>query len=176
MNFKILSLLFIFSPALVWAGESMEKTIAALFKKEFTEEYKSTDSSFQLSKDNVKAIEQKSRIKIHYNDFRLFKILINDSTVAKALIAKVSSKTGNISVLTLINNDGTIRTVKVVGAVDPRSFNLNSKLWRKQFKDKSVGDFLRVGKDIDAMSGATISSNSATKAVKISLYINANIK
>ncbi len=176
MNFKIIGLLLIFSPALIWAGESMDKKIAALLKKEYTEKYKSTDSTFQLSKDNVKTIEQKSRIKIHYNDFRLFKILMNDSTVAKALIAKVSSKTGNISVLTLINNDGTIRTVKVVGAEDPRSFNLNSKLWRKQFKGKSMDNYLRVGKDIDAMSGATISSNAATKAVKISLHINANIK
>ena len=41
----------------------------------------------------------------------------------------------------------------------------------KQFRDKSVNDPLAVGRDIDAVTQATISSRAATTAVKKALRI-----
>lgn len=171
MNFKIALIFLIFSPALIWAGEDLDKKILELLEKEFNDNIIIMDSTLTLSKAASKTIEQKSKIKIHYNNFHLIKIFQNDTLLAKGLRIEVPSKNGDLSIFTLTDKRGSVKNVKIVKADDTKGYNLNSKLWRKQFVNKNASDLLRVGKDIDAMSGATISSNAVTKAIKLSLFL-----
>lgn len=47
--------------------------------------------------------------------------------------------------------------------------NIENPVWQKQFKQKTIKNRLEVNKDIDAISGATISSKAITKGVKEAL-------
>lgn len=46
-----------------------------------------------------------------------------------------------------------------------------NKEWQKQFRGKTAGDPLEIRKDIDAVSGATISSKAVASGVKVALQV-----
>jgi Na+-translocating ferredoxin:NAD+ oxidoreductase RnfG subunit len=64
---------------------------------------------------------------------------------------------------------GTIQGVHVMIYREPHGDEIEAKRFREQFVGKSAKDALTLGKDIDAISGATISSRSETIAAKKSL-------
>lgn len=173
MSFKkpILFLLLSLSFVHIWAEDSLDRKVRKVIAKEFGDSISIKLSSYNLSNEEIKRVENASRISIHDKKVDLIKIFKKVDLVANGIIRTVDSKTGSLTVLTIIEKNQKIRAVKIINAQDPRSFNLNSKLWLRQFIGKTDKSVLRVGKDIDAMSGATISSNAATKAVKISLFI-----
>lgn len=73
---------------------------------------------------------------------------------------------------TLIDEEGLIDKIILVEDRETHSYvqKLKNKGFFKQFDGRSVGDRLRIGEDIDAISGATISSVAITDAVRISTH------
>ena len=65
---------------------------------------------------------------------------------------------------TLYNPDGEIANVKVVEYTSERGYEITAKSWLKQFKGKRGGE-LRVDKEIDGISGATVSVNSIVNEI-----------
>jgi len=71
-----------------------------------------------------------------------------------------------------IASDGTVRDLQVMIYREAHGEEITDKRFRKQFAGKRVADPLALGKDIDAISGATISSRSATFAAKKALQLD----
>lgn len=67
--------------------------------------------------------------------------------------------------------DGTLRDLEVVVYREPHGEEITDKRFRKQFTGKRATDPIAPGKDIDAISGATISSRSATFAARKALQL-----
>ena len=70
-----------------------------------------------------------------------------------------------------IGADGTLRDVAVMVYREPHGDEIADKRFRRQFAGKRVADPLTLGKDIDAITGATISSRSATFAARKALRL-----
>lgn len=68
-----------------------------------------------------------------------------------------------------ISTDGTLRDVAVMIYRESHGDEIADKRFRKQFAGKRASDPMTLGKDIDAISGATISSRSATFAARKAL-------
>jgi hypothetical protein len=64
-----------------------------------------------------------------------------------------------------IKADGLVQDVEVMVYREPHGSEIRERRFRAQFAGKSADQPLLVGKDIDAISGATISSHSAAYAV-----------
>ena len=65
---------------------------------------------------------------------------------------------------TLYNPDGEIANVKVVEYTSERGYEITARSWLKQFIGKRGGE-LRVDKEIDGISGATVSVNSIVNEI-----------
>lgn len=68
--------------------------------------------------------------------------------------------------------DGTLQDLQVTVYREPYGKEINERRFRAQFRGKSARDPLRLGKDIDAISGASISSQSAAYAARKALALS----
>jgi Na+-translocating ferredoxin:NAD+ oxidoreductase RnfG subunit len=70
-----------------------------------------------------------------------------------------------------VGTDGTVHDVRVMVYRESHGDEIEHKRFHRQFYGKTLIDPIALGKDIDAISGATISSRSETVAVKKSLAL-----
>jgi electron transport complex protein RnfG len=70
-----------------------------------------------------------------------------------------------------VKQDGTLQDVQVMVYREPHGDEIRERRFRAQFAGKKLQDPLVVGKDIDAISGATISSASAAYAARKGLAL-----
>jgi len=70
-----------------------------------------------------------------------------------------------------VGSDGTLRDIQVMVYRESHGEEIADKRFRRQFVGKRASDALVLGKDIDAISGATISSRSAIFAARKALRL-----
>jgi Na+-translocating ferredoxin:NAD+ oxidoreductase RnfG subunit len=75
-------------------------------------------------------------------------------------------KTEPITFMVVLNRDGMVRSVNLLVYRETQGHEIANPQWRKQFEGKSLSDPLRLKKDIDSITGATMSSRAVTKGVK----------
>ena len=74
---------------------------------------------------------------------------------------------GPIRILTGIDTDGVLTGIIVVDHHEPYGyFSIDLPDYEAQFRQKSIRDRFRLGEDIDAVSTATLTVGSATRAVR----------
>ncbi len=86
-----------------------------------------------------------------------------------AVVRNVLGKDQPITFLVATDTAGTLRDVDILVYREPYGGEVAYDAWRKQFRGKTAADPLLIGKDIRAISGATISSNSVTLGVRTAL-------
>lgn len=132
----------------------VNKEIKAAFNVEtfaFTEFSIPTDVAAQLPS------------KFKENNF--FKIDVEGKLIGYAYFAKAPSKTAQFDYLVLLDKDLFIVKTKVIAYREEYGGEIGSKRWLKQFKGKTKGDNLKMGENVVAISGATISVRSMTNAM-----------
>jgi len=159
MNYKQV-LTLVFSIALMSFG--LPKNIQKKVDKEIK-------SAFSLEDFNMEAIEIpkviSSELPSVFSDDNFFQIKTIDSLLGYAYIGKAPSKTDKFDYLVLFDTEFIIKKSKVLIYREDYGGEIGSKRWLKQFIGKSENDTLLHGKDIMAISGATISTMSLTKAI-----------
>jgi transcriptional regulator of nitric oxide reductase len=106
-----------------------------------------------------------------------FKAFVKDPSGAETLVGFAFWTTdleplergydGPIRMLVGMNTRGALTGIVVVEHHEPYgNFSVDPPEFAAQFKDKSIRDPFRVGSDIDAVSRATITVTSATRAVR----------
>jgi len=146
-----------------------------------------TLQSFQLPKNIQKKVDKEIKLAFEMESFTLesisvsenvneklitkitghnfYKIKQNDSIFGYAFVDKAPSKAAQFDYLVLLDNQLIIKKSKVLIYREEYGGEISSKRWLKQFVGKSAIDQLKYGKDIIAISGATISARSMTLAV-----------
>ncbi len=89
-----------------------------------------------------------------------------DSLLGFARARNVKGKDQPITFLVAIDPAAHLRDVDVLVYREPYGGEVAYESWRKQFRGKSAADPLTVGRDIRGISGATISVNAVTEAVR----------
>ena len=98
----------------------------------------------------------------------LFSVYQSDSIAGFGLMDSVRSKSSFLPFLVIVDKKGAIQSVELLSTPDLRSAKLRSPLWKKQF----IGKKEIKSRQIDALSGATISSNDITHGViRLLLYL-----
>ncbi|QQR80804.1 MAG: FMN-binding protein [Deltaproteobacteria bacterium] len=88
-----------------------------------------------------------------------------------AMIDHELGKMEPITFMTAFNKDGSVKAVEILVYREPYGSEVHEKKFVKQYEGKKNTDVLRVGQDIQNMTGATISSRSVTIGVKRDLAI-----
>ena len=86
-------------------------------------------------------------------------------------------KTMPISFLSIFNQNGAVYNVSIIKYREQYGGQIKSKRWLKKFKNYTDTSDYTIGRNISAISGATISVHSISKGIhKLSTIINNIIK
>ena len=106
-----------------------------------------------------------SQLPADFSENHLFQINQVNGLLGYAYVSKAQSKTDEFDYLVLFDTNFIILKSKVLIYREDYGNEIGSKRWLKQFIGKSQNDELKYGDNIAAISGATISVRSMTKAV-----------
>ena len=101
----------------------------------------------------------------------IYTIIKEGTIIGWAVKLDEPGKNKPITFLAGIDSEGKALDVYVLEFRDLFGSEIKRRSFLKQFRDKSINDPLTVGRDIDAVTSATISSQAAATAVKKALKI-----
>nr|WP_297916813.1 FMN-binding protein [uncultured Allomuricauda sp.] len=109
--------------------------------------------------------EVNAKTPVEFGGENLFKISQDSQTLGYVYLGQAPSMKNIFDYVVLFTNDMHIKKSKVLIYREDYGRQIGSQRWLKQFIGKKSGDTLVYSKDVDAISGATISAKSMTKAI-----------
>jgi hypothetical protein len=88
------------------------------------------------------------------------------STGGYLVIDEVLGKHERIKYAVAIGSDGAVRGIEIMEYSESYGYEVRDPQWRRQFLGKTAASKLRLGADIQNISGATLSSKHLTQGVK----------
>ncbi|MCW8848452.1 MAG: FMN-binding protein [Melioribacteraceae bacterium] len=104
-----------------------------------------------------------------------YEIYSSNKKVASAFLDNVLGKVKPITYMVVFNKDLSISSVDIVKYREQYGGAVGNKEWLDQFNLKTVNSDLELHKDVDGISGATISVKSVIKGVKRLVYLMNNL-
>ena len=115
--------------------------------------------------------EKKARSRFMFDHVYVWKISESNSLVGVAILDNVLGKSLPITYLTCFNMDGQLINAHIVKYREDYGYEVGNKRWLNQFIGLDVNSDFIIGKNIDGISGATISVNSVTRGINRSSII-----
>ncbi len=103
---------------------------------------------------------------VEFGKENLFKIKQDDRLVGYAYLGQAPSMKDVFDYVVLFDPELAVKKLKVLIYREDYGRQIGSQRWLQQFIGKKSGEHLEYGKDVDAISGATISAKSMTEATK----------
>lgn len=100
---------------------------------------------------------------------RVYRVSRGGALLGFALVRNVKGKDQPITYLVATDSTDALRDIDILVYREPYGGEVAYEPWRKQFRGKTSGAPLQVGKDIRNVSGATISSHAVTRGVRQAL-------
>jgi Na+-translocating ferredoxin:NAD+ oxidoreductase RnfG subunit len=115
--------------------------------------------------------EKKARSRFMFDHVYFWKISESNSLVGVAILDNVLGKLLPITYLTCFNLDGQLINAHIVKYREDYGYEVGNRRWLNQFLGLDASSDYKVGKNIDGISGATISVNSVTRGINRSAII-----
>ena len=138
------------SPAL---KGKVEKSLASVYE---TERITFETVELDMSTDEVTP----SKLKDH-----LFKVFVDDAFKGYAYVAQAPSMKNVFDYLVIFNTDLSIEKAKVLIYREQHGRQIGTTRWLSQFQGMTTADKPELGKEIDGITGATISAKSMTLSI-----------
>lgn len=114
--------------------------------------------------------DMESRV-LNSQKFKVLTVLAEGKFSGWAVVVDEPGKTHPITFIVGIDNQGKVLDVDILEYREAIGYGIKRKSFLRQFRGKTSKDRISVGRDIDAVAGATISSDAAATAVKKSLKL-----
>jgi len=154
-------------------AEELIKVDEAL-KKIYPKATQFNAKSFVLSEEQISILEEKAKINFggnHSSQVQMTIVREGDQILGFAFEDTVVGKWGPIHYLVGLDAQGTVLQVIVLDYREIRGKPVAKKRFLRQYKKKSVDDPVKLRRDIDGVTGATISSRSLTNGIRKLLFI-----
>ncbi len=115
-----------------------------------------------LTAEQVKAIEKASGVAVRGKELKAWKV----STGGWFVVDQAVGKHEFIPFAMALSEEGVVKSVEILEYREAYGGQIREGQWRAQFHGKRAGAALQLGKDIDNISGATLSCRHITDAVK----------
>jgi len=152
--------------------ENSEKYIFSQFSKKI-------DISMHTLKLNkkIKSLVQNQAKQAFYRDeLYYWKISNNDTTIAYAFLDNVKGKSMPITFMVIMNMNGSIKNSNVIKYREAYGGEIGNERWLNQFNEKNNHSKYGIGKEIDAITGATISVHSISKGIRKIAILYSHVK
>jgi electron transport complex protein RnfG len=137
----------------------------------FPESTSAERRTLELSEAEVKWLERSLSRRIDVAKYPYLEVRKQDDTVGQVFILDVVGQSRPITFAVGVSAKGSLTDVQVMVYREPQGEQINEPRFRRQFSGKRLTDPLTLGKDIDVISGATISARAATYAVRKGLSL-----
>ena len=125
----------------------------------------------RLSDDQMKKISRESGQKISSRFVSVYIAKNGDENFGYGFIGYTKGKSSFIKYFVAITPDGKIHSIEIMSYRGEKGSEVRHEIFKKQFAGKSLDNNIKVGSDINAVSGATISSQAITKGIRKIMYI-----
>ena len=119
-----------------------------------------------LDRQIKKEVENKVKQKFYRDKLYYWTISQRDTTIAYAFLDNVIGKSMPITFMVILNIDGNIINANVIKYREAYGSEVGNKGWLQQFINFNNNSDYSSGKDIDGISGATISVKSMSKGMQ----------
>lgn len=141
----------------------------------FAEVYLSAEEAVKKIFPDIKDYKAES-YNLGGQELKVFTVITDNKIVGWSVVIEEMGKVKPIAFLVGIDSEGKVLAVYVLEYRDMFGSEIKRRSFLRQFIGKSRRDPITVGRDIDAVTGATISSGAAVTAVKNSLEVVRQIK
>ncbi len=143
----------------------MDKAVAFI-KSNAGQDVHIEQRTFALPPKIKSDIQKQSRQRFFRDRLHVWRITRGDSLLGYGMLDNVYGKTAPITFMTLFDTDGHILAATVLKYREPYGGQVQNKGWLNQFAGKGREAGFRVGADVSAISGATISVNAMARGIK----------
>ena len=123
-------------------------------------------NEFKIPVTFKKSLEGQVKQDFYRDSVTFWEIRRDENIVGYAMMDDVLGKMMPITFLVIFEPDGHISYCKVIKYRERWGKGIKNKRWLKQFRKKNAGSGFTVEKDIDGISGATISVDSITMGIE----------
>lgn len=120
----------------------------------------------KLTPEMRKEIETLIKRRFFMRRFSFYVAKRGGETLGYAAEANEIGKTKPITFMVILDKKGVVKRIDILVFRETQGYEIKNPRWRKQFVGKSLRDPFRLKRDIDNISGATLSSRAVTKGVK----------
>jgi electron transport complex protein RnfG len=118
-----------------------------------------------LSSDQSQEIESLASSKNESKLYIIYEAKNGEKTLGYAIIDTHTLRTKTETVMFVINPDGSLRQTEILAFFEPQDYQAGEN-WIELFEGKTLDDTLKIGKDIPNITGATITANSLSQAIR----------
>lgn len=148
--------LAIVSPAHATVYLSLEHAQALMFPgASFTPDFR------MLTREQVSAVEKASGVNVRSRDLHIWRVSTGGWFIADEVVGKHEF----IPFALALDADGAVKSVEILEYRESYGSEVRNPAWREQFTGKRHGAPLRLTKDIQNISGATLSSRHITDGI-----------
>nr|WP_299344650.1 FMN-binding protein [Allomuricauda sp.] len=126
-------------------------------------------STFEVENYDLKQLKinegLNTKTAVEFGGENLFVVEVEGNLIGYAYLGQAPSMKNIFDYVVLFNPDLSIKKSKVLIYREDYGRQIGSQRWLKQFVGKKSGENMTYGEDVDAISGATISAKSMTKAI-----------
>ena len=120
----------------------------------------------KLDKQMKKEVENQVKQKFYRDKLYYWTISQDDTTIAYAFLDNVIGKSMPITFLVILNINGNIINTNVIKYREAYGGEVGNKGWLQQFYYRNNNSSYNIGRDINGISGATISVKSMSKGIQ----------
>jgi electron transport complex protein RnfG len=122
--------------------------------------------SLDLNEAELKALSQSLGRRVDLAHYTYLDVRRQNEAVGTIFILDVVGQSRPITFAIGVSPDGALRDIQVMVYREPQGEQIQEARFRRQFVGKRSSDPIALGRDVDVISGATISSRSATYAAR----------
>lgn len=130
-----------------------------------------TPHPLELNAEQKRAIEQVSGVRARDLKPKVWRAFSGERADGWFFVDQVIGKHEFITYAVALGSDGAVRGIEVMDYRETYGHEIRNASWRRQFAGKRRNDALRLGDDIQNITGATLSCRSVTNGVKRLLAI-----
>ncbi len=121
--------------------------------------------TYVLEDTEVEQIEELAKSPIDSKLVKIYTGVKNEQVIGYAVIDMHRVRTLPEAFLVVLSPEGSVRSLRVLAFHEPLEY-LPADRWYRQFDDKTLSEPLRLGRDVHAVVGATLSARATTRGVR----------
>ena len=163
---KLILLYFILSGGILLGRSPIRNAAEKYIISQFDVDVSISMHTLKLDAELKALVQNKVKQRFYRNELYYWTISNGDTTIAYSLMDNVIGKSMPITFLVILNNEGSILASEVIKYREAYGSEVGNKNWLAQFTYFNDTTDFKVGKNIDGISGATISVNSLSKGIQ----------